>query len=116
MTCREAESLVIPFIHDELDDETAADFLEHIDGCADCREELEIYYTVEAGIRQLDENIGSSNIKGDMEEDLQNCRQHLYHVRLLHMARYAADTLIVLGVATMFLLQLRLWRQMGMFF
>ncbi len=116
MTCREAESLVLPFIHGELDDETAADFLEHIDGCADCREELEIYYTVEAGIRQLDENIGSSNIKGDLEEDLRSCRQHLYHVRLVHMARYAADTLIVLGLATMFLLQMRLWWQMGMLF
>ena len=115
MTCREAESLVIPFVHNELDDETAADFLEHIDGCADCREELEIYYTVEAGIRQLDDDIGSSNIKGEMEEDLRACRQRLYSMRLLSAIRYAADTLAVLGVTAMLILQLRFWWQGGMF-
>ncbi len=109
MTCREAESLVIPFIHDELDDDTAEAFLEHIDGCADCREELEIYYTVEAGIRQLDNDIGSSNIKGEMEEDLRESRQRLYSVRLLRGIRYAADTLTVLSVTVMLLLQLRFW-------
>ncbi len=115
MTCREAESLVIPFIHDELDDETAADFLEHVDSCADCREELEIYYTVEAGIRQLDEDVGSSNIKGEMEEDLWMYRQRLYSVKILNILRYAADTLAVVSVAVMLILQVRLWWQLGIF-
>lgn len=115
MTCREAESLVLPFIHDELDDDVAEEFLEHIDGCDDCREELEIYYTVEAGIRQLDDDIGSSNIKGEMEEDLRESRQRLYSLQFLKGVRYAADTLAVLGVAAMLILQLRLWWQNGIF-
>lgn len=115
MTCREAESLVIPFIHYELDDETAEEFLEHIDGCADCREELEIYYTVEEGIRQLDDEIGTSNIKGEMEADLRESRQWLYSIRIFNGIRYAADTLAVLGVAVMLILQLRLWWQGGIF-
>lgn len=116
MTCREAERLVIPFIRYELDDETAARFLEHIDHCADCREELEIYYTVEEGIRQLDEEDADiGDIKGAMEEDIRASRQRLYSVRLLNIARYAADTLVVMGTAVMLLLQLRLWWQNGIF-
>lgn len=115
MTCREAESLVIPFIHNELDDETAARFLDHIDHCGDCREELEIYYTVEEGIKQLDEDTGISDITGAMEEDIRSARQRLYSVRLLNIARYAADTLTVMSLVVMLLLQFRLWWQNGIF-
>ena len=110
MTCREAERLVIPFIHYELDDDTAARFLEHIDHCPDCREELEIYYTVEEGIKQLDEeDMTINDIKGAMEEDIRATRQRLYSVRLLNIIRYAADTLIAMGVTVMLILQFRLW-------
>ena len=51
MTCKEAENLVTPYIRHELeDDQLMEEFLDHIDSCENCREELEIYYTVEAGI------------------------------------------------------------------
>ena len=64
MTCKEAENLVIPYIRHELDDDVRMEeFLDHIDSCENCREELEIYYTVEAGIRQLDSVTGNYNIK-----------------------------------------------------
>lgn len=116
MTCREAMHLIIPFIHDDLDDETAAGFLDHIDSCGDCREELEIYYTVEAGIRQLDgEDADIRDIAGAMESDIMAGRQRLYSIQLLNAARYAADTLIAMGVLVMLALQLRLWWQNGIF-
>ncbi len=115
MTCREAESLVIPFIHEELDDGTAAEFLDHIDACDNCREELEIYYTVEAGIRQLSDDMGSSNIKGEMEADIQAARRRIFRGTVLEVARYAADTLAVLGIFAMLILQFRLWWQAGLF-
>ena len=51
MTCREAERLVMPYINGELTDAELAEFLKHIDTCEDCREELEIYFTVDVGIR-----------------------------------------------------------------
>lgn len=64
MTCREAERLVMPYINGSITDEELKAFVEHIDHCPDCREELEIYFTVDVGIRQLDEGTGSYNIKG----------------------------------------------------
>lgn len=89
MTCKEAERLVIPYIHHQLDDDTMSEFLEHIEVCPNCKEELEIYYTVEAGIRQLDKDTGHYNIKGDMEADLQASRQRLHGIHVLDVARYA---------------------------
>ena len=55
MTCREAERLVMPYINGSITDDELRDFLEHIEHCGECREELEIYFTVDVGIRQLDE-------------------------------------------------------------
>ena len=77
-----------------------SEFLEHIEVCPNCKEELEIYYTVEAGIRQLDKDTGHYNIKGDMEADLQASRQRLHRIHVLDVARYAADTLIVISPAS----------------
>ncbi len=115
MTCKEAEGLVLPYIHHELSDEVTEEFLEHIDGCENCREELEIYYIVEEGIRQLDGDTGNYNIKGDMEEDILESRQRLYVKRLLSIARYASDTLIVISILVTLMLQARLWWQQGIF-
>ena len=115
MLCKEAERLVMPYIRRELDDEVMEEFLEHIESCENCKEELEIYYTVEAGIRQLSRGTGSYNIKGELEADIQVSRQRLYDLRILKMLRYSADTLIVLSVVVMLVLQFRIWWQTGIF-
>ena len=54
MTCQEAERLVMPYIQGDLEDDQLEEFLEHIENCENCQEELEIYFTVDYGIRQLD--------------------------------------------------------------
>ena len=50
MTCQEAERLVTPYIRDELAGDELEAFLNHIDECPNCREELEIYFMVDVGL------------------------------------------------------------------
>ena len=50
-----------------------------------------------------------------MEADLQASRQRLHGIHVLYVARYAADTLIVISVAMMLVLQARIWWQCGIF-
>ena len=64
MTCREAERLVMPYINGSITDGELKEFLKHIETCEECREELEIYFTVDVGIRQLNQGTGTYNIKG----------------------------------------------------
>ncbi|MBQ5659808.1 MAG: zf-HC2 domain-containing protein, partial [Lachnospiraceae bacterium] len=42
MDCRQAEKLVVPYIKDELNMDELDDFLEHVEYCDNCMEELEI--------------------------------------------------------------------------
>ena len=54
MNCQNAQSMVLNFINNKLDKEETKEFIEHIRSCKDCWEELEIYYTLYAGLAQLD--------------------------------------------------------------
>lgn len=113
MNCREAQRLVMPYINGELTDEELKEFISHIDSCENCREELEIYFMVDVGIRQLDEEAGTYNIKGALESALELSRQHIRSLDLLKTARYAANTLCFWAVLVVLILQLRIWAQSG---
>lgn len=69
MTCLEAQNLITPFINDQLDIPTLEDFINHINHCDDCREELEVYYTLLTGMKQLDDD---KNLSGDFHVDFVN--------------------------------------------
>ncbi len=56
MTCLEAQSYITAFINDQLDMATLERFLEHVNHCSDCKEELEVYYTLLTAMKLLDED------------------------------------------------------------
>lgn len=82
MTCKEAEQMVMPYINGELTDKELSVFLNHVYGCASCYEELEIYYTLYAGLSQLD---------GENEEqDMHNLLQEALHLSEMRVRRRRA--------------------------
>lgn len=75
MDCRETQSLIVPFIESQLTLEKARAFLKHIEVCEDCREELEVYYILLVGLKQLEEEPEESlNLHGQFEEHLRNTK------------------------------------------
>ena len=72
MTCVEAEKMVVPYMKDELSPTELEDFLDHIHTCENCREELEIHYMVDVGLKKLDEADGTYDIVGDLKRRSQN--------------------------------------------
>ena len=69
MNCQKAQSMVLNFINNQLDKEETREFIEHIRGCKDCWEELEIYYVMLIGLKQLDEG---GELAADFKKKLQN--------------------------------------------
>ena len=68
MTCREAERLVTPYIQDKLSGDELEAFLEHLEHCRNCQEELEIYFMVDVGLKQLDTGSGTFDIMGALQK------------------------------------------------
>jgi len=57
MTCLEAQSKIIAYIDYNLEKDQKTEFLKHIQCCENCKDELNIYYTMLEGMRQLDNNM-----------------------------------------------------------
>ena len=113
MTCVEAEKMVIPYIRDELTPTELEDFLDHIETCPNCREELEIHYMVDVGLKKLDEADGTYDIVGDLKRKIADSYRILRHVSAFQITTYAISTLTGMALIVMILLQLRIWNTLG---
>lgn len=109
MTCQEAERLVTPYIKDELSGDELEAFLNHIDECESCREELEIYFMVDVGLRQLDNGSGTYDIAGDLERKIEDSYAKVSHMWTFRVMRYAVNTLGIMALVVTALLQFRIW-------
>ena len=54
MNCKETEKLIPLFLDDELEDEELREFMEHIEKCEECKEELTIQFLVLEGVARLE--------------------------------------------------------------
>ena len=113
MTCMEAEKMVIPYINDQLSVTELEDFIEHIKTCENCREELEIHYMVDVGLKKLDEADGTYDIVGDLKRKVAESYRTLRHISRFQITTYAVTTLGGMALVVMILLQLRIRKTMG---
>ncbi len=116
MTCLEAEKLVIPYINDRLSIAELEDFMEHIETCGNCREELEIHYMVDIGLKKLDEDDGTYDIVGDLKRRLEESAAVLRRFLAFQIMKYAVGTLMAMALLVTSLLQIRIWHQAGFLF
>lgn len=63
----DVQKWIMPFIYNELNLNELEMFIHHIHSCPDCREELEVYYVLVSGMRQLDED---KELSMDFHKDL----------------------------------------------
>ena len=64
----EAQSYIMPFIDGKIPVNKQNDFVIHMKNCKKCHEELEIYYTLMVGMRQLD---NKQELSTDFNRDLE---------------------------------------------
>lgn len=105
MTCKETEQMVMPYINDELTDKELASFLKHIYGCKNCYEELEVYYTIYAGLQQLESESDDYDMHNLLKETLRVSESRVkgrklfntYYVLLQIMAIISLIVIIIMG-------------------
>ena len=101
MNCQNAQSMVLNFINDKLDKEETKEFIEHVRSCKDCWEELEIYYVMLIGLKQLDEG---EELVADFKEKLQSEVDSRYNVLVRESRRQHVATIASVLVAAGILL------------
>ncbi|MDE5908109.1 MAG: zf-HC2 domain-containing protein [Lachnospiraceae bacterium] len=74
MTCKDAEKMISLFLEDDLEMDDLRKFLEHIDNCSECKEELTIQFLVSEGMARLE----SGNVF-DLQNELKYCIEEAGH-------------------------------------
>ena len=93
MTHLEAQSYIMPFIEGKVPDNKQEDFVIHMKNCSKCHEELEIYYTLLVGMKQLDNH---SEVAMDLNSDLEKELSRMSHrVRNRRGVKISAFTIVM---------------------
>ena len=79
MNCQTAESMVNRYIEHDLSVDELEDFLEHVENCPSCYDELETYFIVHAAMQQLDEESRDStlDLRELLEEDIRRSKHYI---------------------------------------
>ena len=79
MNCQTAESMVTRYIEHDLSVEELEGFLDHVESCPSCYDELETYFIVHAAIHQLDEESKDSTLdfRELLEEDIRKSKHYI---------------------------------------
>ena len=96
MTCKEAEKLIPVFLEDDLDTDDLREFMEHIDECGECKEELSIQFLVKEGLSRLE--AGSVfDLKNELDYRIE-LEEHALKMReSLMWLSYLLDGLVVIA-------------------
>ena len=112
MDCRTFESKIPAYIAGKLNMEDMQEFLEHMDTCSACYDELEITYSVMQGIRQLDSEDGDASAK-DLELPLKDsiyfAQDRVQKWTTRKVIKYALNTAAFWSVAMTLWFQIRFW-------
>jgi uncharacterized protein YfkK (UPF0435 family) len=100
MNCIDAQRHIMPFINKKLVSNQLEDFLNHVNNCPNCMEELEVYYVLFSGMKQLDEDKElSNNFHQDLLDLLKQSEDKIFHDKLLHIRKKIILIVLIAAVS-----------------
>ncbi|NLK75024.1 MAG: hypothetical protein GX288_07025 [Clostridiales bacterium] len=103
MTCLRAQSLITPFIDDKLNIKELEEFIDHINACDVCREELEVYFALLTAMKQLDEDKNlSDNFSRELALKLERLQEKIIHVKYAYYRKISVLIFLITIVSFLF--------------
>ncbi len=114
--CVEIQSWISDYIDGSLPPDKLERFVRHVETCGECKEELNIYYTLYLGILQLEREEEVKELRdldGALEDELYHSQIQIKRSHFLQGLRYVIYTTAFWCILLAVLLQLRLFADMG---
>lgn len=105
MNCKEVEKMIPLFLEDDLDTEDLREFMDHIEGCDECKEELAIQFLVTEGMARL-ETGSVFDLQSELRTQMDGAEHTLKFRESMQWLLYALEGLvavIVIALITIFL-------------
>lgn len=94
MNCKEFEKRIPDFIENKLEYKELKSFVQHVEECEDCREELTIQFLVAEGMVRLEEG-GAFDLQKELDRRMEMTRRG---IRRHNGAKCAVITLVLASV------------------
>ncbi len=100
MNCTKAQSLITPFINDKLSLKELESFIDHVQVCKSCREELEVYYTLLTAMKQLEQDQElSNNYRVELSEKIEQMQERIIHIKFTRFRKTGVLLLVIVLLA-----------------
>ena len=111
MKCLEFQQLISDFMEDRLSLQQTEGFVEHVDCCPECMEELELRYTIQVGIlEQNRDDVGlGSDYSLQLNRILERTRKAQRKRYIFQIVKYSVSTVTFWAAVALILVQLRVW-------
>ena len=97
--CLEAQRMIEPYLGGKLTYEETCSFVEHMDSCPECREELDIFFTVYQALR-FDEQDNSSQML-TLDDMLRRTKTHLSRIKTAKRVHIGGVTTVLIITAVL---------------
>lgn len=100
MDCRTAERQIIRFIHDEMDKDDIEKFVNHINECESCKEELSIQYLIAEGMIRLEKG-GTFALQEELEYKLEQAGHRASMRKWVKRIFYVLEITAIISIVIM---------------
>lgn len=97
MDCKEVQKSIAAFLKSELTGREAERFLNHIEECEECKEELSIQYLVREGTARLEEG-GNFDLSKDLDVLIENSYLAIKKSRRAAFVVYSLEFIAMIAV------------------
>ncbi len=95
MDCKEIQKWIPDFIRDKLDDKELEVFMEHIEECPECKEELTIQFLVSVGMEFLEEG-NTFDLQSELQDKMELVQSKLRFKRVIKYAAIGFEIVVII--------------------
>lgn len=97
MNCKDTEKMIPAFLHDDLTSKELKEFIDHIDSCQECTEELSIQFLVVEGLERL-ESGSNFNLQNALAGKMTGARQDVNFNHKLKLTLFWLEAAVVCAI------------------
>lgn len=97
ISCKKTERMIPDYLNKNLSNSDLILFMNHIDNCKSCKEELSIQFLISEGLITLNEG-GSFNLSEALNSNINRAHRYILFVKRLFWVRNIALFLVVIAM------------------
>ena len=99
MNCKDVIKMIPDFLNNDLNGRELKSFIEHMERCKDCKEELSIQFLVQEGMARL-EGGDIFDLQNEFDRVMEDARRKMRIGRIINYIVYGIEILVIITILT----------------